>query len=86
MQVDAGVFAAFSGNDYGIEEEGQTMAKKKVSLDKDKLKAFFILHSEKIVCALFVVFMGMLCWKAYGLEMYKQTPARTRQQDRGGQR
>lgn len=47
---------------------------KKMSFDKDKLKTFFILHSEKIVCVLFIAFMVMLCWKAYGLEMYKQTP------------
>jgi hypothetical protein len=65
----------FPDNANGIQEEGQTMKKKmKLNLDKDHLKAFFILHSEKIVCGLFVAFMAMLCWKAYGLEMYKSTP------------
>ncbi len=47
------------------------MKKPKISLDKDKLQQFFLLHIEKILLGIIIVLMLMVVWRGYSLPAFK---------------
>src|SRR5262245_34190078 len=47
------------------------MKKPKISLDKDKLQQFFLLHIEKILLGVIVCLMLLVVWRGYSLPAFK---------------
>jgi hypothetical protein len=49
------------------------MKKPKIKLDKAKIQAFFVSHTEKIIFAIMVLVLLKMLWGAYGREVYTRT-------------
>src|SRR5262245_3421824 len=47
------------------------MKKPKISLDKDKLQQFFLLHIEKILLGVIICLMLLVVWRGYSLPAFK---------------
>src|SRR4029079_6058352 len=48
------------------------MKKPKISLDKDKLQQFFLLHIEKILLGIIICLMLLVVWRGYSLPAFKE--------------
>src|SRR5438477_3696296 len=48
------------------------MKKPKISLDKEKLQQFFLLHIEKILLGIIVGLMLLVVWRGYSLKSFKE--------------
>src|SRR5947208_16641000 len=48
------------------------MKKPKISLDKEKLQQFFLLHIEKILLGIIICLMLMVVWRGYSLPAFKE--------------
>src|SRR6266550_2435714 len=48
------------------------MKKPKISLDKDKLQQFMLLHVEKILLGIIVCLMLLVVWRGYSLPAFKE--------------
>src|SRR5262245_45560443 len=47
------------------------MKKPKISLDKEKLQQFFLLHIEKILLGVIICLMLLVVWRGYSLPAFK---------------
>src|SRR3954471_7434189 len=47
------------------------MKKPKISLDKEKLQQFFLLHIEKILLGIIICMMLLVVWRGYSLPAFK---------------